>query len=182
MLTRYEPWNAMRQLREEMDRAFGNALTRTEEIVQDTLTWARTGGTLGETERVSVREVAEAAWNVASTPGLELDIRTDQALEGDASRLKQLFENLFRNTYEHGGHARTVTIGALDNGFYVEDDGDGFPLGTTDKLFDVGETTSKDGTGFGLSIVKQVTDAHGWTIQAVSPPQGGARFEITGID
>jgi Signal transduction histidine kinase len=39
-----------------------------------------------------------------------------------------------------------------------------------------------EGTGFGLSIVKQVTEAHGWNICVTDGAEGGTRFEITGVE
>lgn len=34
------------------------------------------------------------------------------------------------------------------------------------------------GTGFGLAIVRDVIEAHGWQIDACESTQGGARLEI----
>lgn len=42
-------------------------------------------------------------------------------------------------------------------------------------------TTHPDGTGLGLPIVKEIVDAHRWSITVTESPEGGARFEITGI-
>jgi signal transduction histidine kinase len=39
-----------------------------------------------------------------------------------------------------------------------------------------------DGTGFGLAIVKEIADAHGWAITVTKGEEGGARFEITGVE
>jgi signal transduction histidine kinase len=44
-----------------------------------------------------------------------------------------------------------------------------------------GYTSSEDGTGFGLSIVEQIVDAHDWSIDVTDSEEGGARFEITGV-
>jgi signal transduction histidine kinase len=74
-----------------------------------------------------------------------------------------------------------VTVGDLDGGFYVEDDGPGVPEDDRESVFTAGYSTADDGTGFGLSIVKQVTDAHGWSIALTESGAGGARFEITGV-
>ncbi len=49
-------------------------------------------------------------------------------------------------------------------------------------MFSAGYSTAVEGTGFGLSIVKQVADAHGWTVRVVSGADGGARFEFTDVD
>jgi len=49
-------------------------------------------------------------------------------------------------------------------------------------VFDAGYTTSEDGTGFGLPIVKEIVEAHDWSIAVTESEAGGARFEITGVD
>jgi len=75
----------------------------------------------------------------------------------------------------------TITVGELRDGFYVEDDGPGIPADERDHVFDAGYSTADEGTGFRLSIVKQVADAHGWTIRVTEGTGGGARFEVTGV-
>jgi hypothetical protein len=67
-------------------------------------------------------------------------------------------------------------------GFYVADDGSGIPEGDRELIFDSGYSTREGGTGFGLDIVSEIVDAHGWTIAATDSRDGGARFEITGVD
>lgn len=100
-------------------------------------------------------------------------------MSGDADRLYELFENLFRNAFEHGSTdgGVTVRVGPLDAGFYVEDDGQGIPDNRGQEIFDHGFTTD-DGNGYGLSIV----NAHGWDVGVAESDTGGARFEITGIE
>jgi signal transduction histidine kinase len=93
-------------------------------------------------------------------------------------------ENLFRNSVDHGGVDVTITVGALDggDGFYVADDGEGIPEAEREKVFDTGYTTTSDGTGFGLNIVAEIAEAHGWAVEAVEAADGGARFEFTGVE
>jgi PAS domain S-box-containing protein len=85
---------------------------------------------------------------------------------------------------EHGStnDGVTVTVGDLPDGFYVADDGPGIPEAERDRVFDAGYTTSQDGTGFGLRIVEQVAEAHAWNIEVMEGDEGGARFEITGVE
>ena len=90
-----------------------------------------------------------------------------------------MLENLLRNSLEHGGETVTVTIGDIDRGFYVEDDGPGIPPEERDRVFDAGYSTNSEGTGFGLSIVSDVAEAHGWNVTVTEGRSGGARFEIT---
>ncbi|MFB6164366.1 MAG: sensor histidine kinase, partial [Haloarculaceae archaeon] len=72
----------------------------------------------------------------------------------------------------------TVWIGALEDGFYVEDDGPGIPPDERAEVFDPGYTTATRGTGFGLHIVEQIAEAHDWDASITSGRAGGARFEF----
>lgn len=78
-------------------------------------------------------------------------------------------------------HREAVPSG-IEDGFFIEDDGPGIPEDRRSDIFEAGYSTNKDGTGFGLSIVEQVVDAHDWEIHVTDGAEGGARFEITGVD
>ncbi|MFB6161219.1 MAG: PAS domain S-box protein [Haloferacaceae archaeon] len=84
----------------------------------------------------------------------------------------------------HADRKPTVTVGDLDDGagFYVADDGPGVPEADRERVFDRGYSTSDGGTGFGLAIVERVADAHGWDVRLTESDDGGARFEVTGVD
>jgi len=79
----------------------------------------------------------------------------------------------------------TVRIGPTEtedeSGFYVEDDGPGIPVDERATVFNWGHTTTAEGTGFGLAIVAEFVDAHGWEIRVSHAETGGARFEIAGV-
>ena len=83
---------------------------------------------------------------------------------------------------EHGGETVEITVGDLEDGFYVADDGPGIPEADREKVFESGFSTSEKGTGFGLAIVKEIATGHGWEIRAAESDDGGARFEIHGVD
>ena len=78
-------------------------------------------------------------------------------------------------------HVGTVEENGDTSGFYVADDGPGIPPGDRDRVFDSGYTTAEDGTGFGLSIVEQIADAHGWEAGVTDSETGGARFELRDV-
>jgi signal transduction histidine kinase len=71
-----------------------------------------------------------------------------------------------------------ITVGALEDGFYVADDGLGIPPEDQHRVFEAGYSTQGDGTGLGLSIVDQIVAAHDWELTLTTAPNGGARFEI----
>jgi signal transduction histidine kinase len=157
------------------------ALERMEALITDMLQLARQNESPTEVESVDLAEVTRTCWPNVETAEANLVTDLDQRIQADPSRLQQLLENLFRNAVEHGGEDMTITVGDLDNGFYVEDDGVGIPEDDRGQVYEAGYSTNKDGTGFGLSIVKQVVDAHDWGIAVTESEEGGARFEITGV-
>jgi signal transduction histidine kinase len=159
--------------------AVEDAHERMEVLIDDLLTLARQGDVIEETEAVALAPVAETTWQHVSTGEATLAVETEQTLRADASRVAELLENLFRNAVEHGGEDVTVTVGDVDDGFYVADDGSGVPVEERGDVFDTGYSTADDGTGFGLSIVRDIVNAHGWDIAVTDSESGGARFEIT---
>ena len=162
-----------------------DALERMETLIEDLLTLARGDRTV-DLKPVSLSEAVESGWANVETPDGTLVTDLDRTIEADESRLKQLLENLIHNSFDHGRpdgeEPITVTVGELQDGFYVADDGTGLPGGDRDRLFEIGFSTRPDGGGFGLSIVAEIVDAHGWTIEATDSADGGARFEIRGVE
>lgn len=155
---------------------------RMERLIEDMLSLARAGESLGDVEPVAIAELAESSWLNVETKSAELILEIESTVNADESRLRQLLENLYRNAIEHGGDDVTVTIGGLDGGFYVEDDGPGIPKDERDEVFEAGYSRNEDGFGFGLSIVKEVAMAHGWDTNLSQGAEGGARFEFTGVE
>jgi PAS domain S-box-containing protein len=189
---------------EELDGIFD----RMDELIGDVLTLAKHGRTVGETQRVETGTVATAAWSTVDADDAALETSDPPTVSADPERLRTLFENLFRNAVEHGSTdpqsrapedatgdgsagdpgsddadddpAVNVTVGALDEGagFYVADDGPGLGDADLDRLFEYGYSTKPDNTGFGLNIVSDIAEAHGWRIVPTTAADGGARFEV----
>ncbi|MEF8786447.1 MAG: PAS domain S-box protein [Haloarculaceae archaeon] len=166
----------------EHHAAIERAHDRMEALIDDLLTLARHGETPADIGSVDLAELVESCWQTVETNDATLVTDIDRTIRADERQLRQLFENLVRNAIEHGGDGVTVTVGTLDDGFYVEDDGPGIPPDDFDDVFDTSYSTSQDGTGFGLSIVKQIVEAHGWEIRVTEGAEGGARFEIVGVE
>jgi PAS domain S-box-containing protein len=158
-----------------------SAHDRIERLIENLLTLARWETTIENAEEINLESITTEAWGYVDTEAATLTIAGNvPTVTGDAGRLTQLFENLFRNAVEHGGADVTVTVGRLNegDGFYVEDTGSGIPLERRDEVFNHGVTSSEGGTGFGLSIVADIAKAHGWTVSVTDGTDGGARFEF----
>jgi len=160
------------------------ALKRMETLIEDLLSLARQGQPIDDTVRVSLAAVADRAWAVVNTKEATFRLEDDATIEADPDRLQQLFENLFRNAIDHGSETVTVHVGALPDksGFYIADEGPGISEDERDEVFTFGYSSTKEGTGLGLAIVAEIVEAHGWEIHVTDSDEGGARFEITGVE
>jgi len=159
------------------------ALDRIEAIVEDTLTLARQGNTISETEAVSLTDLLGKCWATVETGDAAIEILDEMTFQGDPDRLRHVFENLFRNAVEHGGSDVTVRVGRHgEQAIYLEDDGPGIPAEKHEEVLEPGHSSASDGTGFGLTIVKRIVEAHGWKLSVTDGTEGGARFEITDIE
>ena len=162
------------------------ALARMENLISDILTLAQTGEqiSLSEYDSVELATVADNAWALLRTGDATLSIEETTTIDADASRLQQIFENLFRNANEHGPDDVTVRVGLLpeEQGFYVADDGPGIPPEQRNEVFEAEYSTKHDGTGFGLATISQIVDAHDWEIRITESGDDGTRFELYNIE
>ncbi|WP_339105677.1 HAMP domain-containing sensor histidine kinase [Haloterrigena salinisoli] len=171
------------------------AMTRMDELIEESLSVARSGTQVEETYEVPLSELAGDAWSSTATGNASYEVVDHRTLQVDPLRAKQLFENLFRNAVEHGStspasqaqqdsleHGRddvTIRVGPCSGGFFVEDDGPGIPEGERERILEQGYSTSEEGSGLGLAIVRAIADAHGWSVTVTESETGGARFEFT---
>ncbi|WP_233255108.1 sensor histidine kinase [Halopenitus persicus] len=156
------------------------AAKRIAEIAEATVEFTRSS-TLTAVEPVRVSELAEAAWTGVATADATLAVHRTPTIHGDRRLLLQLLENLFRNAVAYAGPDCTVTVGPLEDGFYVEDDGPGIPEPIRERALEADFSTGGTG-GLGLPIVASIARAHGGKLRITDGRNGGARFEITGID
>ncbi|GGC57386.1 hybrid sensor histidine kinase/response regulator [Haloferax sulfurifontis] len=165
------------------------SLTRIDDIVTDVLTAARRGTAVVEFTPVSVEAVARRAWDTVETGDATLVVESTATVHADPGRLQRLFENLFRNAVEHGTADERaspltvrVTASPAEGTVAVEDDGSGIAAADAARVFERGFTTSPEGTGFGLDIVRSLAEAHGWSVSVGAAATGGARFEFDGVE
>lgn len=158
------------------------ALDRIEDIAEQTLALARQGEVISDPGPVDLADIVQECWTTVDTGEAEIHVGSLPTITADPNRLTHVIENLYRNAVEYGGQQVDIRVGSLDDGFFVEDNGTGIDIEETDSLFEAGYSTADDSPGFGLAIVKEVVDAHGWSIDVTEGSDGGARFEITGVD
>lgn len=120
---------------------------------------------------------------------LKVDSGEDALLDVDPDRVHQVFQNLIDNAVIHveeGGHIRITT--ELEDGYVrvsVSDDGEGIPEKDLPHIFnrfyrvDSSRSRSSGGTGLGLTIAKELVEAHGGEIEVSSERGQGATFSFT---
>lgn len=168
-------------------RRVQKAHTRMQELIDNVLKLARQGRGIDQQEPVDLGTCVPECLETIPTADAKLRAEASGTVLADEERLRQLFGNLIRNAIEHApdddrDSGVTITIGDLSDGFYVEDDGTGIPESEQGSIFESGYTTSESGTGFGLSIVREIAEAHGWSVSVTDAESGGARFEFTDVE
>ncbi|WP_313690969.1 sensor histidine kinase [Halorarum halobium] len=166
----------------DLDRldAASDALDRMDGLIDSVLTLAREGRVVEETEPIGLSEISASAWSSVDAPDASFTVAGDAVVEADRERLRTLLENCFRNAVDHCGPAVSIRVEPLDGGgFAVCDDGPGIRPDEREEIFERGYTTTEEGTGFGLAIVRDVADAHGWSVTVTESDAGGSRFEFT---
>jgi signal transduction histidine kinase len=141
--------------------------------------------------RALLRGVVESIVPVAAGGNLQLDIETIPALKlrGDARRLEQVFFNLLGNAVKFTPEGGRVSLAVCDlNGaveIRVTDTGEGIAPEFLPHVFDAfrqadGETARRHGgVGLGLSIARELIEAHKGSITAESAGPGrGASFIV----
>ena len=100
----------------------------------------------------------------------------------DPDQFGQAIENLVRNAHQAISKGGTIEIYTGRHERHVEirisDDGPGIPADVREKMFEIFFTTKESGTGLGLTIVKQIVEAHGGTVTFDTIPGRGTTFTI----
>lgn len=126
------------RLLQEHREYLAETLDRMETRIDDGLRLARAGETVGEADTVEPAELLDGCWRDVDTHSVALLAETDATIRADETRLQQLIEILFRNTVEHGGDDVTFRGWDLDDGFYIEGDGQGIPDEDREQVFETG--------------------------------------------
>ncbi len=136
-----------------------------------------------------VREAADAARTAAPDRALTLTAAGEVLVEGDASRLRQVVDNLVRNALVHTPAGTPVELRVDRDAdrarLEVRDHGLGLPAGDPEALFgrfwrsEAGRERGRAGAGLGLAIVAGIVAAHDGEVSAADAPGGGARFAVS---
>jgi signal transduction histidine kinase len=162
------------------------------ELIDGLLALAHLGHQPVEKRRVDVEVLAEeiAATELSHPNGHTLEIKVDRLPPADAdpTLLRQVYANLLSNAVKYSAAVdpARIELGSYRDGerivYFVKDNGVGFDMRYSDKLFEVFQrlhTDGYEGTGLGLALTARIVGRHGGSIWAESAPGEGATFYFT---
>ena len=170
------------------------ATERMSRLVDDLLIYARKGTLSRQHAPVDVTSLINDAADEFAAPaeaaGLHLERRAPGGLwvDGDRLALRQALANLLANAVRLSppGAGIRVRAGRQDPWIWmaVEDDGPGIDPADHDRVFqrfwrgDPQESRAQGRSGLGLTIVRQIAEAHGGEVKLASEPGRGAAFAL----
>jgi two-component system OmpR family sensor kinase len=132
-------------------------------------------------------EAVEGAQAIEPDRTMELSADEEAVIDGDAGRLRQVFDNLLENARVHTPAGTPTRVAVNPNGetvtVTVTDEGPGMDAEVAAQAFerfyrgDPARASSTGGAGLGLSIVAAIVEAHGGTV-GVAAGDGGTTIEI----
>ena len=136
-----------------------------------------------------INEVLSEQISLMENQNIEVIIGEISNINCDRLLLRQVLVNLLSNAlkYSQKKDKIIIEIGCFKNNnqitYYIKDNGAGFNMQYSDKIFGVFERLHKDsefeGTGVGLAIVQKIIKKHGGEIWAEAEEGKGATFYFT---
>ena len=159
----------------QLVRRMENNLQRMDELIGDTLRFARGAG---ETpEEVSLKPFIESLLD----GDIPVEWRGDESLRVSLATgaFERVLANLVANAQQHAKGARVVVVAGSGVAIHVIDDGPGIPREDRERVFqpffrlDSSRSQDTGGSGLGLAITLQLCQAHGWRVSLNDAPGGG---------
>ena len=155
-------------------------------LVEDLFELARidSGALALELQEASLAELVSSC-----VEALESRVTGDHVVTVAPDKVQRVLLNLLSNAVRHARPDGAVSIAVETDTdrvvVSVEDDGNGFPPGSSERMFerfwraDDSRTRASGGAGLGLAIAQGLVQAHGGTIWAENRLGGGARVAFT---
>jgi signal transduction histidine kinase len=136
-------------------------------------------------ERREPLDLAAIAGRVARRERFDVDLALERApVAGDPHLIESLIANLVGNAVRYNRPGGWVAVRTRGSSVRVRNSGPVVPPEDLDRLFQPfqrmsDQRTGGSGYGLGLAIVRAIAEAHGATIVATAPAEGGLDIEVT---
>ncbi len=163
---------------------------RMDNLINGVLEYSRAGSVADQDEPVALnRLLSDVLDTLSPPPQIRVTAPPDlPMLEGDPTRIAQVFQNLIGNAIKFIGSSQgEIVVNCADAGefwqFAVTDNGPGIEPQHHEKIFQIFQTLhSRDeheSTGVGLTIVKKIVEFYGGNIWVESQSGQGSTFKFT---
>jgi light-regulated signal transduction histidine kinase (bacteriophytochrome) len=169
-----------------------DGVARMQALIEGLLMYSRAGTSEYAIDEVDCSEVMEATLFMLKTSieesGAEITVGDLPVVQGDASQLSQLFQNLIGNAikFVDQGPPRIEISCEREQEiwhFAFADNGIGIDPAHLDRIFSVFQRLhgrgEYPGSGIGLAICKRIVERHGGRIWVDSSPGEGSTFNFT---
>lgn len=160
------------------------------QLIDDLLDFSRLGRKQVSVAPINMKEVVE---NIVREQTIEIKDRKlaikildIEPAKGDLAMIRQVWINLISNALKYSSKKdiSKIEIGSYRKDgkkvYFISDNGAGFDMKYSDKLFGVFQRLHKmnefEGTGVGLALVKTIVKRHGGEVWAESKVNEGAKF------
>ncbi|WP_018345170.1 sensor histidine kinase [Cytophaga aurantiaca] len=183
--------DAFTQVDEKSARLLGNIKRnafKMDTLIDDLLAFSRLGKKPIQKQVIHMKDLVNNIYNEIQvhSPKAEFKVANLPEIEADYNLLKQVIINLLSNAIKYSSKIEhpVIEVGftkeADNTVYFVKDNGAGFDMEYSDKLFGVFQrlhsTKEFEGTGVGLAIVKRIIEKHGGKVWANSKVGEGATF------
>ncbi|MBI3553023.1 MAG: hypothetical protein HY077_10960 [Elusimicrobia bacterium] len=158
-------------------------------LIDDLLAFSRLGRKALEKTSVDMEALADSVVGQLRTAEPRRSIAVERkplpGAHADAALLQQVMTNLVSNAFKFTSQKpeARVEIGFAEGAFFVKDNGAGFDMKYSKKLFGVFSRLHRadefEGTGVGLALVHRIVSRHGGRVWADARPGEGATFYFT---
>ena len=163
------------------------------QLIDDLLAFSRVGRQEKKLLNIDMAELAKGVFkelnDTVTGQTIQSNINSIPNASGDRSMIRQVFINLLSNAIKFTRPKGTsiIEVGGWteenENIYYVKDNGVGFDMKYSDKLFNVFQrlhsSSEFEGTGVGLAIVQRIIHRHGGRVWAEGEVGKGATFFFT---
>jgi PAS domain S-box-containing protein len=164
--------------------------TQMSELIDDLLSFSRIGRSSLRPTKLNMKVIATSSANDLKAleygKNTKFSIGDLDSVIGDPSLIRHVWNNLISNAIKYSSKAESpeITISSRRNGdsmiFEVKDNGVGFDMKYSDKLFGVFQRLHSEsefeGNGVGLAIVQRIISKHGGRVWAEAEAGKGATF------
>jgi signal transduction histidine kinase len=161
--------------RVQLSRALESSLERARRLIARE--WATMQRTFPLQDLLMPAVVRERSAGVA----IDVDVDPDTVVQGDRARSAEVLETILDNARRYAPGTRLTVSTVVEDGWVtmaIGDRGPGIPVDSTERIFERGWSTSRqgEGAGIGLYVARLLMEEQGGTLRAANRKGGGAVF------